>query len=93
MSATFLGVSLLVAQASAARGYRPFLDPLPLHDVWWLTLIPLALGISVAYKAIRVSDMSRYWRQVGLMTAQIIAGMIGLAAIVFIVVEIIATRV
>lgn len=58
--------------------YRPFIDPINLHDWWFLLLGPMALGISVAYKAIRMTDLKDYVRQVILMTVQIILGMIGL---------------
>lgn len=78
--------------ANAARVYRPFLDPLDLHDAWWLTLIPLALGISMAYKAIRLEDLRRFWTQSALMAFQIVAGMVGLAAAAYIIIELIAAR-
>lgn len=87
-------LQLLHALAAAAppRGYRPFLDPLDLHEAWWYTLIPLALGISMAYKAVRLEDLSRFWKQSLLMTVQTVLGMIGLAVIAFIVVELIVYR-
>lgn len=56
--------------------WRPFLDPLPMEDGWYLLLIPLALLISIGYKAVRTQDMRRYWRDVGIMTVQIILSMI-----------------
>jgi len=68
--------------------YTPFIDPLDLHEWWWLTLGPLALGISIAYKAVRVPDFTRYWREVGVMTVQIILGMIGLSIFVYLLIEV-----
>lgn len=65
--------------------WRPFLDPLNLHGVWWAFLVPLSLGISVAYKAVRVPNFEGYWRQVALMTVQIILGMVVLWVVAFIV--------
>jgi len=60
--------------------YTPFLDPMPmLGGMWWLTLAPLALGIAVVYKAIKLDDMRRYTAQVAMMTMQIIAVMVALA--------------
>ncbi len=56
--------------------WRPLLDPLPMEDGWYLLLIPLALLISIGYKAVRTRDMRRYWRDVGVMTVQIILAMI-----------------
>ncbi len=62
--------------------YRPFLDPLPLHDLWWVTILPLALGISAAYKAVRIPETDlatpRYLRHVLSMTIQSIGAMLGI---------------
>ncbi len=58
--------------------YRPFLDPLDLHDVWFWLLVPLAVLIAVAYKAVRVPDMGQYWKQTALFSGQIILGVVGL---------------
>ncbi len=66
-----------------------FLDPLNVHDNWWLTLIPLALLVSVAYKAVRVKTFEDYWKQVLMMTAQIVVAMLALAAALHLLVEII----
>lgn len=73
--------------------WTPFLDPLPLHGSWWFTIGPLALFISMAYKAVRVTDLRDYWKQVALMTIQTILGMIGLAILVFVIVELVIPRV
>ena len=72
-----------------APAYRPFIDPLPITGwFWWLTLIPLAFGVSMVYKAIRVSsNFNTYWREVLLMTLQILGAMIGLAIGVHILIE------
>jgi hypothetical protein len=74
--------------------WRPFLDPIDAHAWWFLFLVPLSIFISIAYKAVRVPDMTKYWREVGVMTVQIIAAMIllGIGAYIFlqIVVPVIA---
>lgn len=72
--------------------YRPFLDPLPAQSLWYLFLVPLALGISVVYKAVRVGDMKHFQRAVAVMTAQVILGIIGLAALAFVLFIVIAPR-
>lgn len=59
--------------------WRPFLDPIDAHRWWYLLLIPVSLGVSLAYKAVRSRDLARYHREVLIMTAQVILGMIGLA--------------
>jgi hypothetical protein len=68
--------------------WRPFLDPLDLHDYWWWTLLGLALGISIAYRAVRVHSFEGYWRRVAVMTIQIVGGMMLLSALVYLVVEV-----
>lgn len=67
--------------------WRPFLDPLELHSLWWLFLLPLALGISVAYKAVRMPTLDGYLRAVAVMTTQIVVAMILLGVASFIVIE------
>ncbi|HVZ93930.1 MAG TPA: hypothetical protein VG797_05420 [Phycisphaerales bacterium] len=81
--------SLLAEVASPAAGhsYRPFLDPLDLHDRWWLTLLPLALGIALAYKAVRVRTFDDYFKQVLTMTGMIILGMVASAAALYVFVQ------
>lgn len=60
--------------------YVPFRNPInALHDWWYLLLIPLAFGIALIYKALRIHDVGAIWRQTLLMTVQIILAMIGLA--------------
>lgn len=68
--------------------WRPFIDPLNLHDLWWLLLVPLALGISLAYKAVRVRDMRDLWRQVLMMTVQIVVAMVLLAVASYLFIEV-----
>ncbi len=64
--------------------YRPFLDPLPLQDLWFVLLIPVSLLVSLAYKAVRVQDMKQLHRQVIAMTIQVTLGMVLLGALVFV---------
>ncbi|MCZ6834354.1 MAG: hypothetical protein O7G85_01135 [Planctomycetota bacterium] len=75
---------------SVILGYIPFLHPLSaFHDLWYLLIVPLAFGISMIYKALRLTDLNRFWRQVGIMTLQIILGIIGLAIALLILVQMI----
>ena len=73
--------------ATLVVGWRPFLDPINAHAMWWALLIPLALGVSVVYKAVRLPDMEHYWRHVAVMTVQIIVAMILLGVAMFIFVQ------
>jgi phosphatidylglycerophosphate synthase len=64
--------------------YRPFLDPLDASPLWWAFLVPLALLIAIAYKAVRMREiegMGPEWkgalaRSVVLMALQIIASIV-----------------
>mgnify|MGYP003387484363 FL=1 len=73
--------------------HRFFIDPINAHQWWWALLVPLAFFISVAYKAVRLTSMGHYWRQVGMMTVQILLGLVGLAALSLVVVELIVPRI
>jgi hypothetical protein len=84
-----VGAMTTLAQHSPFS-YRPFLDPVGLGEWWWLLLVPLSLGVSIVYKAVRVPTMDRYWRDVIVMTVQIIVSMILLAFASFMLVEIYA---
>lgn len=57
--------------------YTPFVDPMPAaYNLWWLSAIPLLFGISMVYKAYRMAGLAGYWREVVVMTAQILIAMI-----------------
>jgi hypothetical protein len=62
--------------------YRPLIDPLDLvvdlQSFWYLLIIPLCFLISMAWKAVRVPDLSTYWKQVVVMTGQSLLAMLGL---------------
>lgn len=64
--------------ASLTLGWRPFLDPLDVHNSWWYFLAPMAFLISVTYRAARLPTLAKYWQAVFIMTLQIILAMIGL---------------
>lgn len=76
-----------LALTLAALAYRPFVDPVDIQRIWYLLLVPLALGIAVTYKAVRIPDMRRYPRQVAIMTVQIIIAMLALGAASFLLVQ------
>ena len=65
---------------AATLAWVPFLQPAPGADRWWWLLVfPTALGISLAYKAIRTPDLARYPRAVASMTVQILGLLVGIA--------------
>ena len=67
--------------------WRPFLDPIDAHSWWFVLLIPLALGVSVTYKAVRLPDLSRLWRETAILTTQIVIGIILLGLASFLVIQ------
>jgi len=74
----------------ALLAYIPFLDPLDVfHDWWFLLVIPLSLGISITYKAMRMASLDGYWRQVAVMTTQIVLAMIAGAVLLMLFVELV----
>ena len=70
--------------------WRPLLDPIPLgHAVSYLLLIPMAMFVSMTYRAVRLPTMRRYPQLVALMTAQIIAAIIALGVGLYLFVELV----
>lgn len=66
--------------------FRPFIDPLELHQWWFLLLIPMAFLVSMTYKAVRLQSLENYWRHVLLMLFQIVVGMMALGATTYLLV-------
>ncbi len=68
--------------------WTPFLEPMPSIGGWWpIFLIPLSIGISMIYKALRLPTLRNYTMSVGLMSIQIIVAMVALAIALFILVQ------
>ena len=68
----------------------PFVEPMPSIGSWWpLLLIPLSVGISMIYKALRVSTLNHYVREVGIMTAQIVVAMLALSVVLILLVQVV----
>ena len=69
-----------MSTAAGLVAYVPFLAPInAFHDWSYLLLVPLAFGISVIYKALRMQTLHGFWRHVTVMTTQIVVAMIALA--------------
>jgi uncharacterized membrane protein len=83
----------LATLAPLLLAWRPFLDPLNLHEYWWAFLVPLALAVSFTYKAVRVREMRELPRATLLMTAQVILAMVMLGAAAFILLEFVLPRI
>jgi hypothetical protein len=80
----------LAAGPATLSVWRPFIDPIDAHRTWFMLLIPMAFFISMVYKAVRLPDLASYWRQVIVMTVQIILGIIALGAGIFLFIQYIA---
>ena len=67
----------------------PFVEPMPSIGAWWpALLIPLTIGISMIYKALKLPTLEKYVQNVLVMTAQIVGSMILLAVGLYVVVQI-----
>jgi hypothetical protein len=83
----FALVSDAAASFSPILAWKPFLQPAPnAQHWWWLLLIPMSLGVSLAYKAIRVESLDQLPRETLRMAAQIVLGMVGLAVALYVLV-------
>lgn len=70
-------------------GWTPLLQPLPGVQQHWLWLLPvLIVGIAMMYKAIRVERVERWWREVMMMTIQVMLAFAGFAIGLGIVVQV-----
>ena len=70
-------------------GWTPFINPInAFHQWWYLLMIPLAFGIAIIYKAVRMPDLQRFWRESLAMTAQIVLAMLGLAIVIMLLVQV-----
>ncbi|MDG2199849.1 MAG: hypothetical protein P8K80_01535 [Phycisphaerales bacterium] len=66
----------------------PFVTPMNgLQSIWYVLLIPLAFGIAMSYKAMRVASLQNYWRQVGVMTTQVTIGIAALGVLLMLFVR------
>ncbi len=65
--------------------YRPFIDALSIHDHWYLLIIPMVVFVAIGYKAVRVSEMKGYWRNVFAFVVQVL-GVMAVLAIAFTIV-------
>ena len=68
----------------------PFVEPLPSVGSWWpVLLLPLSVGISMIYKALRIPTLRHFVREVVIMTTQIIVAMIVLSVALILLVQVV----
>ncbi|GIW74316.1 MAG: hypothetical protein KatS3mg103_0838 [Phycisphaerales bacterium] len=66
------------AVATMVLAWRPFLDPIDAHRWWFLLILPVAVLVSLSWKAVRIEDLRRLPRAVAVMTVQVVLAMLGL---------------
>lgn len=84
-SRVFDGLAQMVGPPPNYPAYRPFLMPAPIWDYWFWLLLPLSIGVAVAYKTTKVSDVKAIPKEAALLTFWIVGGLIAAAVAVAIV--------
>ena len=77
----------MMLSALTSLAYRPFLEPLPIDDVWMWLLLPMAVFVSLVWKTIRLGDVRDIPRHTAMMTSQIIIFFAIAAAVIWFIVE------
>jgi hypothetical protein len=76
--------------AADASAWIPFLEPMPAaHRWWWLLIVPIAVGVSLAWKATRLEEPERWQRPVAIMSGQIVLAVAGIAIGLFVLIQIV----
>jgi hypothetical protein len=69
---------------SFALAWLPFRDPIDAHTWWFLLIFPVAVLVSLTWKAIRIDDIRQLPRATAVMTVQVVLAMLGLGFAAFI---------
>jgi|GEM_PF-575314 len=65
-------------------GWIPLLEPAgALGTIWWLLMIPLVFGISIAYRATHEESLDRFWFRVVAFTVKSTLAMGSLAVLLY----------
>ncbi len=67
--------------------YRPFLDPLPVWDYWFVLIIPLCAAVAIVYKSMKCRSMRQVPREAGAIILWIIGGFACAAVVLMVVVK------
>ena len=54
--------------------YRPFLDPLPIWNYWFVLILPLCIAVAVVYKSMKCRSMKQVPIEAGTIVLWIIGG-------------------
>ncbi len=70
--------------------FRPFFDPLPVWNYWYLLIVPLCIAVAVVYKAMKCSRMSQVPLEAGVIVLWIIGGFASAAVGLMILVKLLS---
>lgn len=71
----------------AMVGWRPFITAAPIWGLWWLLLIPMLIGVALAYKATKSPSLARLPWEVVKLTATMLGFYIAAGIVVVLAVE------
>lgn len=58
----------------------PLIEPMTgLMSVWYLLAVPLVVGVSMIYKAVRIPERGPWAREVAIMSLQVVGGIVLMA--------------
>ena len=86
---SLVSLSLTRVGSPVVLAFRPFMEPLPIDRYWMLLLVPLVIGVSVTYKAIKVDRLEKLPRESAVLVLQIIAFMVMAAAGLWLLTELV----
>jgi hypothetical protein len=78
---------MMVPLLLAEYVWRPFLNQPPVWDQWYLLLLPLCAGVSIAYKSVKCRSMSQVPWEATVIFFWILIGMVTAAGVLAAVVE------
>ncbi len=68
----------------------PFLQPMPeLVSYWYLLCVPLVVGVAMIYKAVWIAEGRSWGQQVVVMSVLVVAGLLGLAVVLGVFVQVV----
>ena len=75
---------LTIVDPISLLGWIPFLQPAgSFGNLWWLLMIPLILGISIAYRATHDASIDHFWRRVFMFATKSTLAMGSLALVMY----------
>ena len=75
---------LAIGDPISFLGWIPFLQPAgALGNLWWLLMLPLILGISIAYRATHDASIDQFWQRVFMFVSKSTLAMGSLALVMY----------